>query len=214
MTETDLQHPPRRLREMRTIVVTALACAVIATAAAAASGNPLRLALQRSDMPSSVENTVLGQAKPELEKQESLRFIGTGLKGADYSYMWPAGGTVKVHDLGPTQKQWHVGGEVLVAPSVAAAKKLFRAGKAAQTGFFSDFPIDHVAPLTLPHYGDEQLAVVGPDGGGPQAMVFVRKGAVVWELRVSHNPAQWTVTKAPIVALLETYAAKQKARVG
>jgi hypothetical protein len=199
---------------MRTIVLAALAGALIATAATASAANPLVLALQHADMPSTVENHLAGPAKPEKEDPANLRFIGTGLKGADYSYEWPAGGTVKVAELGPAPKQWHVYGEVFVAPSVAAATKLFADGKAAQTGFFSDFPTDHVADLTLPHYGDEQFALVGPDGGGPQAMVFVRKGSVVWELRVSHNPAQWTVTKAPVVALLKTYAAKQKARVG
>ena len=45
-------------------------------------------------------------------------------------------------------------------------------------------------------------------------MVFVRKGAVVWQLRVATIPLQFQATEAQMVAVLETYAAKQKSRVG
>lgn len=185
----------------------------VAVAHAAVDGrNPLKLALQHSDVPATVKGSLLGPAAPHLETQDALRFLGTGLKAADYSYAWPAGGTVAT-PIGAVDKEWYLSGEVYVAPSIAAAKTLFRNGKAAQHGFFSDFPDSHLSRLNLQE-GDEQFALLGPDAGGPQAMVFVRKGSVVWELRVTHSPAQWHVSKAQVVALLKMYAAKQRARVG
>src|SRR5262249_38876483 len=146
-------------------------------------------------------------AKPGCESQESLRFIGTGLKGADYSYTWPAVGS-------SLEKQWHLTGEVFVAPNVGAATKLFADGKAAGHGFFADFGTEHAKPLPLPSYGDQQLALIAPDAGGPQAMVFVRRGAVVWELRIGHSSPSWKVTQAQVVEMLKTYATEQKKRVG
>lgn len=200
----------------RTIVlVAAVLCATAALAhAATESLNPLKAALQHSDVPATVQGTILGPAHPSLITQDALRFIGTGLKGADYNYTWPAGGTVTVPTLGPTEKDWHLWGEVYVAPSVAAAKTLFRNGQRAQTGYFSDFPIKGLSHPSFPKEGEEQLALTGPDAGGPQAMVFVRKGSVVWELRVGHSPAQWKVSRSQVLGLLKMYAAKQKVRVG
>src|SRR5262245_56536702 len=103
-----------------TIVLAALAAlaAGLAAAAHAWSGalNPVKLALQHSDLPSNVEGTILGPAHPTPMSQYSLRVLGPGLKGADYSYTWPAGGTVDVPGLGATAKEWHLSGEVFVAP--------------------------------------------------------------------------------------------------
>lgn len=193
----------------------ALCVSVAAGARASTDGlNPLELALQNGDVPATVHRTILGPAAPHLITQDALRFIGTGLKGADYSYTWPAGGTVAVPALGRTEKEWHLWGEVYVAPSVAAAKTLYRNGKAAKTGYFSDFPIKHLSRLSLPREGDEWFALLGPDGRGLQAMVFVRKGSVVWELRVGRSPDQWRASRSQIVAVLRMYAAKQKVRVG
>ena len=44
-------------------------------------------------------------------------------------------------------------------------------------------------------------------------MVFVRKGTVVWQVLVSPS-LTFKPTEAQMVEVLETYAAKQKARVG
>jgi hypothetical protein len=43
--------------------------------------------------------------------------------------------------------------------------------------------------------------------------VFVRKGTVVWQMLVSPS-LTFKPTEAQMIAVLETYAAKQKARVG
>jgi len=202
----------------RLILVVLIASAAVAggwTAfASGAARNPVRLALQRNDVPSTVQGTLLGPPAPHVIKADILRFIGTGLRGADYSYTWPAGGRINVPTLGATDKQWHLSGDVYVASSVAAAKTLFANGRAAQHGFFSDFGTDAATRLVLPRYGDEQFGLLGKDAGGPQAMVFVRKGTVVWELRIGHSPPQWIVTRTQVLGQLKIYAAKEKARVG
>jgi hypothetical protein len=185
------------------IALTALSSAAPAYAANSSCSSVLAHALQRADMPSTIE----GPSKPDCKSADTLHFIGTGLKGAGYSYTWPV-------VRGSFEKEWHVTGEVFVAPSVAAAKQLFADGKAAQHGFFSDFSTDGATALSLPSFGDEQLALLGKDAGGPQAMVFVRRRATVWELRIGHSLPTWKVTKNLVVGMLETYAAKQKLRVG
>jgi hypothetical protein len=202
------------------IVLISLAVAAAAVVdAATGGGNPQQLALKRAlqandFLPAKVEPSLLGPAGPAPKTQDSLGFIGKGLYGADYNYTWKPGGTVSVPGLGATDKEWHVFGDVFIAPSAVAAKQLFADGRAAEHGFFADFGTEQADSLKLPRYGDEQLALVAPDAGGPHAMVFVRKGNTVWELSVGHSPPKWIVTKAQIVELLKTYAHKQSTRVG
>jgi hypothetical protein len=67
----------------------------------------------------------------------------------------------------------------------------------------------------LPPYGDEQLAfwtrrTVGREMG---ASVFVRKGAIVWQVTVAGVPLQWRVSRAQLVDQLKAYAARQKSCV-
>jgi hypothetical protein len=208
------------LRRTPVGILLAVAAGLIASTAFGygATKDPLRLALQRGDMPQSVKASLFGPAGPSRMKPDILRFIGTGLRGAEYSYTWPAGGQVNVPGLGPTEKDWHLSGRVYVAPTPAAARTLFQDGKRAEHGFFSDFGTDGAVRLALPRYGDEQFGLLGVQGakesGGPQAMVFVRRGVVVWELRIGHSPPKWTVTRAQVLAQLKAYALKQKARVG
>jgi hypothetical protein len=45
-------------------------------------------------------------------------------------------------------------------------------------------------------------------------MAFVRSGSVVWELRVAPIPLQFEAAKEQVVAVLRSYAAKQKRRIG
>jgi hypothetical protein len=106
---------------------------------------------------------------------------------------------------------------VFRAPDVSGAKRFFALGVAAKIGAFSyeSFPDDEMKNLNLPAYGDEQFARVGTHPAtGMGVMVFVRKGGVVWQLRVATIPLQFQATEAQMVAVLETYAAKQKSRVG
>jgi hypothetical protein len=196
-----------------------LAAATLTTGAFAASGaaDPLRLALQRADMPSNVNRQAPPFTSPARMNPAHLAPLGVrGLKGADYRYTWPAGGTVNVPFIGETEKEWALEGEVLVAPGVAGARQLFNLGKRARTGFFSDVPDDrYIVNIALSSLGDQQLAFVTTEPRQPtSAAVFVRKGAVVWQLRVSPTPKQWRPARSQVLAELRKYAAKQKLRVG
>jgi hypothetical protein len=196
-------------------VVTVLSLPAMAPASSSA-GNPLKLALQRADMPPTTDKAPSWDPSPHAKRSGDLAILGVpGLKGAGYSYTWAAGGTV-ASSTGPLEKQWHVSGDVFVAPSPAAAKRLFDLGKRAQIGFFSDFPgqPDKLVPVSLPSYGDQQFGVLAEVPTGTEAMVFVRKAAVVWELRISGNPLKWIRTRAQVLALLKKYAPIQKSRIG
>jgi hypothetical protein len=203
------------MRSRRTVVAYLAAASLAVTAlAAAASPSPLALALHLSDLPANVEKPPAWSPSPSLEKPADVAILGVkGTTAAGYGYTWPAGGTVDLAGLGPTPKEWHLTGTVFVAPGLAGARRLYDYGKAAQHGFFSDFDTDGATSLKPPSLGDAQFGLLGRDAGGPQAMVFVRKGSVVWQLRIGHSPSKWTVTKAQVLAQLKTFAAKQKARV-
>jgi len=202
---------------VKTTVVAFVAAATVATAplAAVSAQDPLKLALQRSDMPPTTVKAPVFNPSPHRDNPADLAILGVPkVTGASYSYTWPAGGQVNLPGLGPADKEWYLTGSVYLAPTQAAARMLFRYGQQAQHGFFADFPTDGSTKLTLPAYGDQQFALLGKDAGGPQAMVFARKRSVVWELRIGHGPPKWTLTKAQVLAQLKTYAAKQKARIG
>jgi hypothetical protein len=187
------------------------------TVAASGAAQPIALALQRADMPGTPRKAPLASPSPAALGRSALSPFGIpGLQGAGYAYTWAAGGAVETA-IGPIEKEWHLEGSVYRAPDAAGAKRLFALGKAAQTGFFSDFPTEprFLARLALPRYGEEQTALVSTDPRfGVQAMVFVRKGSVVWELRVGPIPLQFKPAKERVVAVLRTYAAKQERRVG
>jgi hypothetical protein len=194
-----------------------LAAATVTTAALAATAirDPLRLALQRADMPANTRQAPPDAPSPARMNPAHLTPLGVrGLKGASYAYKWPAGGTVAT-PLGPWDKEWYLSGDVFAAPDLAGARKLFDLGKRARTGFFSDFPDEPTTVrVTLPAYGDQQFALYSAHRAGLGAMVFVRKGTVVWQLRIAPIPRQFRPTKAQVLAVLRTYAAKQKTRVG
>jgi len=176
----------------------------------------LQLALQRADMPAATRKEGL-IPHLEVEDPSHLRPFGVrGLEAAQYRYTWPAGETLKT-PIGTIDKEWHIEGEVFRAPDVSGAKRFFVLGTAARIGAFSyeSFPDENLRKISLPAYGDEQFARVGTHPGtGLGVMVFVRKRAVVWQLRVATIPLQFQATEAQMVAVLETYAAKQKSRVG
>src|SRR5262249_50351699 len=173
------------------------------------AGDPLKLALQRSDMPPTVQNHILGPPKPEREDPEGLRSHGTGLRGARYTYSWP--GRKKGAGLG----DWQLEGKVIVAPSRAAAQKVSQDATKLRFGLLDLlYPPHHQAQLSLASYGEEQLGMVGDSGEGPEATLFARRGAVVWGLHIFHSPQQWKVTRAQVLVQLKAYAHKQAARVG
>jgi hypothetical protein len=145
--------------------VLAAGVAAASTAFAAdAAKDPLRVALQRSDMPASTQKSIL--PSPSRDNASDLAIIGRGLKGASYSYAWLAGGQVNLPGLGPADKEWHVSGEVFVAPTTAGARTLFQDGTRAEHGFFADFGTEGAVRLALPRYGDEQFGLLGKAAGG------------------------------------------------
>jgi hypothetical protein len=190
------------------ILVTALVAAASALAIAAAP-DPRRLALQKSDFPASAHGGL--QRSPA----SGLQWFGVrGLKAADFSFTWPAGGSVNT-PAGPFDKEWHLEGDVFVAPAEAGARKLFQMGKGTN-GLFADVAGEprHITS-GLPRYGDEQLAYFWTHRlTGLHGVLFVRKEAVVWQLMVGPVPVQWRVTRTQVLRELKAYALKQKRRVG
>ena len=170
----------------------------------------LKLALQRADVPAPAIKPTF--TYPELTDPLTLRPFGAH-EAAHYYYSWSVG-TLNT-PIGLVHKEWVLEGDVFRAADESAAKRLFALGKAAKIGFFSadNFP-GELKNLNLPAYGDEQIGGVSThQATGLGVMVFVRKGTVVWQLRVAAIPLQFQPTEAEMVAVLQMYAAKQKARV-
>jgi hypothetical protein len=199
----------------RTILLT-LACALAVTAAASAGSaapDPVKLALQRLDMPAKL----LPSAGASRVDPEDLAGLGvSGLKAADYTYSWapPGGGAV-----GGIHKGWILFGYVFVAPSSAGAEKLYQHATKLRYGLPLGgapllYPTRNPVQLSLPRYGDEQLGIVGGGDNDVDATLYVRKGAVVWGLSIAYSPDAWKVTKADVLAQLKLYAHKQASRVG
>ena len=170
----------------------------------------LTLALQRAEMPPTTKTSAFSY--PEIQKPVALAAVGAR-EAAHYVYMWPAG-TLKT-PIGTIDKEWVVEGNVFRAADESGAKRLFAVGKAANIGHFSYESVPgEPKDLNLPAYGAEQIArVTTHPGTGMVVMVFVRTGTVVWQMRVATSPLQFQPTQAEMVAVLEMYAAKQKARV-
>ena len=201
-----------RLAIVLVAIVAAILCPTVVVGGAA---EPiLKLALQHADMPATTKKSIF--TYPELVDPGSLGPFGVrGLEAAHYIYTWPAGETIK-SPIGSIDKEWVVEGEVFRAPDESGAKRLFALGKAARIGHFSyeSFP-GEPRNLNLPAYGDEQIACTATHPStGPGVMVFVRKGTVVWQMRVATSPLQFQATEAQMIAVLEKYAARQKALVG
>jgi len=178
-----------------------------------------QLALQPGDMPATAASLSPRVADPEMLEA----FAASGVRavqGAHYGYTWPIDGTTKTSgDSIP--KAWTVTGEVYRAPDESGAKRLFALSKRPLDkdrlgiGFASYGSFGRtIKNLDLPPYGDEQFARGSTDPTDELAvMVFVRKGTVVWQVLVSPS-LTFKPTEAQMVEVLETYAAKQKARVG
>jgi hypothetical protein len=197
--------------KLSTISLALVAAVAVTSGALAAStvGDPLALALKQSDLPAGAQLSV------RRDPASGLRALGRGLRGANYSGTFAAGGGTVATPLGDLDKEWYIEGDVIVAPSRSAARSVFQLGKRAQIGFFSDFP-GTPRYVRLPAYGDQQMAFVSRQSaaGGVSGAVFVRKGRVVWQVRVAPIPRQYRPTQAQVLAQLRTYAAKQKRRVG
>ena len=200
-----------RRPSMSAALVAVILCPTVFTGGAV---EPIeRLALQRTDMPVTIRKSAFEY--PEVVDPPDLAPFGVrGLQAARYKYIWPAGGTLST-PIGTIDKEWLIEGEVFRAPNDPDAKRLYALGVAAQIGHFSydDFP-GEPKTVALPAYGDEQIGRVATDPAtGLGVMVFVRKGKVVWQLRVATIPLRFQVTREQLVAVLNTYALKQETRI-
>ena len=196
---------------LRTACVVATAGALTAVALAApAAKDPMRLALQRSDFPAGATVSLA------RDPASGVRAFGVrGLKAATYTVTAPTGRSVSVGGVGDVPTSWRIDGSVFVAPDTGGARKLFRLGKRARVGFFPDIA-SNPQPTSLRSFGDEQLAFTTRPSRyvSTIGVVFVRRNAVVWQIRVTSAPLQWRPSKAQVLAELEKYAAKQRGRVG
>ena len=207
-----------RLAVAPVVVLAAILCSTMAVGDAAEP--VLQLALQPGDIPATA-NVIFSRPKPlDTDTVEAFAASGVhGVQGAYYGYAWPINGTSKTSgDSIPNG--WNVSGEVYQAPDESGAKRLFALGKRPLdksrlgVGFesYGSFGRE-IKNLDLPPYGDEQFARGSTDPTDDLAvMVFVRKGTIVWQMLVSPS-LTFEPTEAQMVAVLETYAAKQKARV-
>jgi hypothetical protein len=195
------------------VPVAVIAAMLIQTGLGGAAEPILKLALQRADMPATLQKGPFPY--PEIVDPNHLKpFLIRGLEAAHYVYQWTVG-TLNT-PIGSVDKQWVLEGNVYRAPDENSAKRFFALGKAAQIGTFSydSFP-GKPQNLDMPPYGDEQFGRVSNySSTGLGVLVVVRKGAVIWEIRVATIPIQFQVAQAEMVKVLDTYAAKQKARVG
>jgi hypothetical protein len=90
--------------------------------------------------------------------------------------------------------------------------------RAVAVQFFKELRSDlipAIPKLTLPRYGDEQVANHSVLGG---SQLIVRKGSVVWYLEpqtyMVRGGTTYELNRAQTVALYKVYAAKQQKRVG
>lgn len=188
------------------IVVLAATCWLVPVMSDAAEAI-LGMALQPDDMPVAARSespTLISDA----EEFEALAPYGVS-EGVDYWYEWPIDGAGESSDES-LPHGWQLSGQVLLAADERDARRLFELGKRAG-GLNSSHLGEGTRILDLPRYGDEQFARL-TRRASPEALVLVRKGALVWEIIVQPTLA-FKPTEAQQVAELETYAVKQQARI-
>jgi hypothetical protein len=188
-----------RARAAAAGLVFALAMAGAAVASIAAK-QPLSLVLKKADFPAGMEYTVekrdLSGFEPHLESG------GVSYEAASYDAM----------SYSKAKGLLHVAGTVMTTASAAQATKGF--GIIVKQRYVP-FWIGATKQVTMPPYGDRQLARLDPAGSEGQWTInmVVKKGATLWLLHLvsERRPA---VAKSEVLALFTSLARKQKARVG
>jgi hypothetical protein len=195
----------------RAAVLLAVVAAMLGPRSIVGAAEPIvQLLLQAADVQAASARVII---KPRLLDSDSVDPYGVrGLEGAQFMYALFAAGANKSKD----QPLWNLMGDVYRAPDENGSKRLFAMGKKTGIGFESKGTAfgGQIKSVALPAYGDEQFACTANHSTyGEAAMVFVRKGTVVWTLQVEPGLGSHP-TEAQMVEVLKTYAPKQQARVG
>jgi hypothetical protein len=172
---------------MRLVALASLLALVLtATAAAVTSAkDPAQLMLARTDFPAGAKYNTF-----PMDANYLKALAASGIKAKATAYFAQLG-----------TKGETVSGLVNTTGSTSQAQKLYKLMKA-------DLAPKPGSVVRLPAYGDEQIATLDvPDS---KALLYVRKGSVMWTLEVNLN----LLTKAQTLAQLQAYAVKQKRRIG
>lgn len=194
---------------IRALLIACATSLAVTAAAVAAGPDPVKLALQRSDLPAKLQPSAGVQRMGAIDGIGDLHV--SGLKGASYSYSWGA-------DAQHPSRTWYLFGAVFVAPNAAGAQKLYQEATKLRFGLapFEDlrYPAQHPVVMKLPPYGKQQLGIVGTSYDGAEATLYVRRGNVLWALSLAHGPTDWKTTTAQVTTELKLFAHKQAARIG
>lgn len=180
---------------LRTFLVgTAAGVTLLGSAlAASAAQSPLALVPAKSEFPANAKYT---SGRMPTSFSQGLNALGVKAQGA-YLSVQVATGTTKYRAIDLF---------VVTAGSAAQARTAF-------TVFKKELALTDVSRIRLPSYGDEQLAVLQAPKLGLGASLLVRKNRVVWQLELGGGGLQ-VMSRATLLAELQKYAMKQKARVG
>ena len=181
----------RGAMRIRRVGLVAVLAATVAGSAVAASlaPNPAALLLRKSDFPATAKYTWGNMPTNVIN---GLKGLGIKASGAYVAATVPVS----------SAKSETVTGSVFTTASSGQARKAYAAFKRD----FGSRP-----KLSLPAYGDEQIAVY--KSGTSMGEMLVRRNSVVWELSIE-GMGLLVIPKAKMIAEMKKYAAKQKIRVG
>lgn len=160
---------------------------------------PLSLVLTKADFPAGMSYTV---------ETEDLSGFAPFLESGRVSYE-PA--SYDATSYSKAKGLLHVAGTVMTTASAAQAKKGFATIVKQR---YLPFWIGVTRQLSVPSYGDQQLARFDPAGSEGQwtVNIVVRRGSTLWLLHLvsERRPA---LTKGEVLATFTTLARKQQTRV-
>lgn len=187
----------------RTLVFAAAAALALAASALAASAikDPSTLILQKKDFPAKADY----EAGDELDYGPALKTVGGRVAGYYAGTYSDRQGHLQLH------------GAVITTRDVKTAKLAFGLAVKHLQATWKTTGVVYKPGGGVPSYGDQQSvfskkATIMSSTGA--IAVVVRKRAVVWVLWALLDHVPQPPKMAEVLAGLETYAAKQKARVG
>lgn len=189
----------------RTIVLLIVAAVASSTAlAAGAPRDPSSLILRKADLGRGADYD--SSTDDGVGIQDALAARGLRVRAASYL------GVTFSKRKGALQ----VSGAVWTPAGAADAKTVFAVAKKERAAFWKTAHDGRRTITVRPAYGDAQVARYDPAGREGIAVMelLVRRNAVVWMLGVNLERRPAIPTRAEALRQLETYAAKQKRRVG